>query len=132
MEGYWTMTSPKGGERLEIWKNESKYLITGKGVRVKGPDTMLLETISLTARGQDIYYIATVPDQNNAKPISFKMTGYENHVATFENPAHDFPQRIIYQYVPADADVDSDSIYVKVETLAGKGIDYAFRRKKKR
>ena len=130
MEGQWSMTNARGGERLEIWKAASKYSMVGKGVNVKGSDTLLLETIALTVKGDELFYVATVPNQNNEKPIAFKMVGYERNMATFENPVHDFPQRIIYRYAPAGAAaMDADSIYVKVESLDGNGIDYAFRRK---
>lgn len=130
LEGEWTMAHPNGGERLETWKKVDKTLFSGKGLKITGLDTSLLEFIHLRANGNSIDYIATVPNQNNAVPIAFTMTSHLDRTVTFENAAHDFPQRIIYRYVSRmDAMNDADSIYVKVESLDGQGIDYAFRRK---
>lgn len=131
LEGQWSMARPKGGERLEIWQTQSPYVIEGTGLKVNGTDTSLLESIQLSAKGKSIYYTPTVPDQNDAKPVPFKMTSYSDHTVTFENAAHDFPQRIIYRFKPASTHTmhDVDSIYVIVESLDGQGINYAFRRK---
>jgi hypothetical protein len=82
------------------------------------------------ATDKTVFYTPTVPDQNDAKPVPFRMVSYEGHVVVFENPDHDFPQRIVYRFVPRIADaVDADSMYVSVSSLAGEGIDFAFRRK---
>lgn len=131
LEGHWSMARPKGGERLELWQTSSPYLMEGKGLKVTGTDTALLESIQLTAKGKSIYYIPTVPDQNEAKPVPFKMSSYTDQTVTFENAAHDFPQRIVYRFQPASKSTlaDADSIYVVVESLDGQGINYAFRRK---
>jgi hypothetical protein len=130
MEGEWTMARPNGGERLETWRKVDKTLFNGKGLKITGRDTTLLEFIDLRSNGATIDYIATVPNQNNAVPIPFTLTSHLDRTAIFENAAHDFPQRIIYRYVPrTDETTDADSIYVKVESLDGQGIDYAFRRK---
>jgi hypothetical protein len=130
IEGEWTMARANGGERLEVWKKADNTLFNGKGLKITGRDTSLLELIALRSNGASIHYIATVPNQNNGVPIAFTMISHLDRTAIFENAAHDFPQRIIYRYVPRlDEKNDADSIYVKVESLDGQGIDYAFRRK---
>src|SRR6185503_13529181 len=94
LNGTWEMHRPVGGSRLEIWSQKNDESITGRGLRIEGPDTTLLEQIVLTYRDDYFWYIPTVPDQNNAMPIEFKLSKSENGNFTFENPEHDFPQRI--------------------------------------
>jgi hypothetical protein len=128
------MHRPVGGSRLEIWDQKNDESLTGKGLRIDSADTTLLEQIELTFSENFFWYIPTVPDQNNAMPIKFKLTKSENGIFTFENPEHDFPQRIIYRFQPvfsleSNKFSPGDSLLVRVETLTGEGIDYGFERK---
>ena len=71
-----------------------------------------------------IYYIAKPSGQAEA---SFKLVKLQNKEAVFENPQHDFPQRIIYRLQP------DGSLFARVEaTEKGKtrGIDYPYKRAK--
>lgn len=127
------MHRPVGGSRLEIWDQKNDESMTGTGLRIDSADTTLLEQIELTFSDSFFWYIPTVPDQNNAMPIKFKLTTSENGIFTFENPEHDFPQRIIYRFQPlfglaSNKFSPGDSLLVRVETLAGDGIDYGFKR----
>ena len=129
IEGDWTMTTKKGEQRMELWRKADKNLYTGKGVKVASGDTTLLESIRLSYHDEQTWYIPTVPDQNNAQPVPFKMVQSGENKVVFENPDHDFPQRILYQYLPGVKNSkDADSLYVRVEGLDGKGIDYWFRK----
>ncbi len=123
-----------GGTRLEIWTPYKDESIVGRGLLFNAKDTTMLEQIQLVSRDKDFYYIATVPDQNNGNPIEFKLVRTEGKVYTFENPHHDFPQRIVYTFKPvadqAENNTNADSLLVRVESLDGKGIDYGFSRKK--
>ena len=71
-----------------------------------------------------LYYVAKPSGQPEA---SFKLIKLENKEAVFENPQHDFPQRIIYRLQP------DGSLFARVEaTVKGqlRGIDYPFKRAK--
>lgn len=71
-----------------------------------------------------IYYIAKPSGQAEA---SFKLVKLQNQEAIFENPQHDFPQRIIYRLQP------DGSLFARVEaTVKGqmRGIDYPYKRAK--
>jgi hypothetical protein len=131
--GTWEMHRAAGGSRFEIWAPKNDFTLSGEGLRIEGTDTFLLEKIELVMKNDNFYYIPTIPDQNNAQPISFELKKTEGTVYTFENPGHDFPQRIIYRFKPADPDADlipsaKDSLLVRVESLDGEGIDYGFSR----
>jgi len=134
LTGTWEMRRSTGGTRLEIWTAHNEESIAGKGLMINDTDTTILEQIELTYRDNEFYYIATIPDQNNGNPIEFRLVKTEGRIFTFENPGHDFPQRIIYQFKPmeeqADNDIAIDSLLVRVEGLDGNGIDYGFSRKK--
>ena len=52
----------------------------------------------LLARMQDsIFYIPKVP--NNENPVPFKLNHCEKGKFTFENPKHDMPKLIEYEYL---------------------------------
>ena len=71
-----------------------------------------------------IYYVAKPSGQAEA---SFKLVKLQNKEAVFENPQHDFPQRIIYRLEAGG------SLFARVEaTENGKtrGIDYPYKRAK--
>ena len=134
LTGTWEMKRSAGGSRLEIWTQINNDSLVGKGIRIEGPDTFLLENIELITKNDGVWYRAIVPDQNNSQPIEFKLVKSEGTVFTFENEKHDFPQRIIYRYQPADKNANQDlirgdSLLVRVESLDGNGTDYGFSRR---
>jgi hypothetical protein len=134
LTGTWEMKRSAGGSRMEIWTQTNNESMTGKGIRIEGPDTFLLEKVELISKNDGVWYIATVPDQNNSLPIEFKLVKSEGTVYTFENAKHDFPQRISYRYIPADKNanqdlIPGDSLLVRVESLDGNGIDFGFARR---
>ena len=71
-----------------------------------------------------IYYVAKPSGQPEA---SFKLVKLQNNEAVFENPQHDFPQRIIYRLEAGG------SLFARVEATAKgqtRGIDYPYKRAK--
>ena len=71
-----------------------------------------------------IYYVAKPSGQDEA---SFKLVKLQNKEAVFENPQHDFPQRIIYSRL------SNGSLFARVEaTVRGqrRAIDYSYKRGK--
>lgn len=63
---------------------------------ITATDSIPLESIVLKKEGDDIFYIPTVKGQNNDQPVKFKLTSSSANQLVFENPAHDFPQKISY------------------------------------
>lgn len=100
--GTWQMRTPKGiiGE---TWKNGKANELNSEGYKIAGKDTIKLEKVQLVKKEDGIYYISTVKDQNDAKPVPFKLISSANNEFVFSNPAHDFPQRIVYHIVTADS-----------------------------
>jgi hypothetical protein len=107
-------TSPAGGSMLGV----SRTLRRNPG----GDSTIAWEFIRLYARGTDLVYAAQPHNQPAAEFVSEKVSDTE---AIFANPAHDFPQRIIYRRVR------TDSLRARVEgTQNGRtrGSDYPYAR----
>jgi hypothetical protein len=100
--GEWKNNTPRG-ILYEAWqvKNDSTY--AGKSSFVVGTDTVSSETVELGVRGGKLLYIPTVRNQNNGQPVTFTETTVTAKVLVFENPAHDFPQRITYTQVTSDS-----------------------------
>ena len=94
-------------------------------------DTTVLEAIELYHQDDHFWYVPVVPDQNNSLPVLFILISSEDNHFVFENPDHDFPQRIIYEFRPILSSSETksspgDSLFVRVESLDGNGIDYHF------
>jgi hypothetical protein len=93
----------------EIWTKTNDTVYSGRSFMIANNDTVFSESISLELKNNELFYIPTVSDQNNAKPIAFKFISIENTEIIFENKEHDFPQRIIYK------NPEYDSLYARVE-----------------
>ena len=80
MEEYWTV--PKGNSMVGIHRD------TGKG------RTLLFEFLRIEQQGDQIVYLSMPNGRSPATPFPLKEVSGTRVV--FENPSHDFPQRIIY------------------------------------
>jgi len=134
LTGTWEQKKPNGSSRFETWTKKDDHTLIGKGFKVMDKDTIILEAIELVYKDDFFWYIPTVPDQNDALPVPFKLEHTEEYKYTFENLKHDFPQRIIYQLKPIIRQSQyiasaGDTLFVRVEALNGKSIDYNFLKK---
>jgi hypothetical protein len=85
---------------VEEWHIADDSTLTGRSYFVKnGTDTIPQETIELSYRKGEWYYIPTLKNQNNAQPVPFKIIFLKGTEFISENPAHDFPQRIAYRRI---------------------------------
>lgn len=134
LEGVWEMKLTSGATRLEVWKESDNITLIGQSIKISGKDSVFLETIELVHRDNHFWYIPTVPDQNNALPVPFRLVKEEGMKLTFENPQHDFPQRIIYYLKPQTdtapyTPAQGDTLFVRIEALNEDGMDFQFIRK---
>ena len=100
--GNWQRIS-KEGILIEAWTQLNDSTYSGRSFFISNGDTLSSELISLEQRKGKLYYIPTVSDQNNRKSVIFTMTGLTDSSATFENPEHDFPQKIVYRFQKPDS-----------------------------
>ena len=122
LAGCWE-SNRNGREINEQWMKPSGGTMLGMGRTVAKGKTVEYEFVQIREE-QDgaLYYVAKPSGQSEA---SFKLIKLENREATFENPAHDFPQRVIYRLEP------DGSLFARVEgTSNGKsrGFDYPMKR----
>lgn len=122
--GTWKSTAA-GGESYEFWKRTGEERFDGGGFTLAGKDTSFSERLAMIATDSGLFYVADVA--HNAAPVYFKMTSQDSIATVFENPAHDFPTRIIYRQLPAN------SLHARIEGIRkGKiaGVDFVFQRVK--
>lgn len=91
--GTWKIT---GKETYERWDKTEGFSLKGVGYKMVGGLPEILEYIEIQKDGSQLNLIATVPTQNQGKAISFKLTSFGEKFV-FENPKHDFPQKIVYE-----------------------------------
>lgn len=102
LEGLWKMNG-KRGAIYEEWAIINDDYLQNKGYIIKIDDTIVTERVALTNNRDGIFYTSTVEDQNEKKPVSFKMTSSESNQFIFENLRLDFPKRIVYRFISADS-----------------------------
>ncbi len=101
--GSWQMKTAKGVTG-ETWKKVNDNELHNQGYKVNlAGDTSLLENVQLIKKGNDIYYMSLVKNQNEGKSVPFKLTTSTGKQFIFTNPAHDFPQRIVYEFITPDS-----------------------------
>lgn len=105
---------------VEVWGPINDTTLLGSTVMTRSGDTVYVEHVQLVATQNNFFYIPTVSNQNNKKPVVFKLTHSENNAFVFENQLHDYPQRIVYQKIHLDSiyafiDGIEDGQYSKME-----------------
>jgi len=100
--GKWENNSPDGN-LSESWKKVNDSIYDGESYFIKGKDTLHFEKIQMKQKGDALFYIATVKGQNNDKPVTFLHNDTIEKQLVFENPKHDFPQKIVYSQITKDS-----------------------------
>jgi hypothetical protein len=102
LKGTWENTMPEG--RLsEKWEKINDSLYKGQSFFIKDKDTLHYETINFYQKNGKLIYEPTVKGQNNDASVSFKLTKITDSLLVFENPAHDYPQKIVYRRITDDS-----------------------------
>jgi len=102
LEGSWEYNSPEGNLN-EIWTKENDSVLHGKAYFIEGKDTLHNESIVLQQVGEELIYSPTVKGQNNERATDFKLMLASDTQLSFENTAHDYPQKIVYRKVTNDS-----------------------------
>lgn len=122
LAGCWASESGESGSG-EHWLPLAGGTMFGIGRTVRNGKTVEYEylQIRLNAEGQPVYI--ALPSRQ--KETTFVATSVGDKAVTFENPQHDFPQRVIYKALP------DDRLAARIEGLRNgvvRGIDFPMRR----
>lgn len=90
LSGYW-LSCEGGRETAENWIGADAGMLLGTN---RSGDAYEFLRIAPNGRGGLSYF--SMPN-GRSPPTEFAMTAHAGQRAVFENPAHDFPQRIIYE-----------------------------------
>jgi hypothetical protein len=94
MAGSWSGSTARGVEMEEHWTAPKGNTMIGTHRDVAGGKTRLFEFLRIEQQGDQIVYLSMPNGRSPATPFPLKELSGTRVV--FENPAHDFPQRIIY------------------------------------
>jgi hypothetical protein len=119
LAGRWEGPSD-GGTFEEHWMTPVGGVMVGMGRMVKGEKTVFTEFIKIVETKEGVEYRAIVEGQPET---AFKLTKRSDGEAVFENPAHDFPQKIGYRK-------EKDGLFAWIEgSQGGKPAKMEFRLK---
>lgn len=124
--GNWENVSKESISR-EIWTQKNDSTLFAESFTMVEKDTVFYEKVDLIERNDSLIYTVSVRNQNKEKPVSFYMTKSSDSQIVFENPKHDFPNKIEYNKI------GTDSIFAKIYgTENGKemAIDFPMKRTK--
>ena len=125
LAGCWEMNDANRGMQItEMWMKPAGDAMIGVGRTLKAGKLVDFEFLRILETANGLAYISR--PSGNKEDTSFPLKKSSTHAATFENPAHDFPQRIIYTR-------NGDSLTARIEaTKDGKtrGSDFPYTRVK--
>jgi hypothetical protein len=94
-----TFRGPSGDTEIEeCWSEPRARSMLGTGRTMRAGKTVFFEFLAITRDEQGIVYTAW-PKGGPSTP--FRMTKSSANEVVFENPAHDFPKRILYRKDPS-------------------------------
>lgn len=96
LAGYWTNASEDGSSTIEeLWLPPAAgRLMVGVHRDVRNNERVFFEYLRIETRSDGVYYVSKPSNQDEA---AFRLVAHApGERAVFENPEHDFPQRIIY------------------------------------
>ena len=123
LAGCWEGTYANGRTVSEQWMKPLGGVMMGMSRTVRDGKTIAFENVRLEQSETGlIHYVANPSGQKEA---TFALVKLEGTKAIFENPAHDYPQRIIYHLL------SPDSLVARIEGTANgkeRGSNFPYRR----
>jgi len=94
LAGEWEATTPEGDVR-ESWGPPRGGAMLGTSHTVTGGRTVFFEYVRIEARATGLVYLASPLGRH--PPTAFALVESDRDRVVFENPTHDFPQRVVYE-----------------------------------
>lgn len=88
-------------EQWQLSPDNSFYI--GTGIAYKNNKIVSQEEMRISLENEELYYIVTVKNHNENQAIPFRLSSSTNNSVLFENPHHDFPQKIEYTMINQDS-----------------------------
>ena len=107
MAGCWEKKGKTEGSLISEHWTKPAGMMLGIARTVRNGKVRAFEYLRIIKKGSSIYYVAK-PSSAKTETL-FKLTSLKNKHVVFENPEHDFPQRIVY------ALADEQTMSVRVE-----------------
>lgn len=105
LAGCFAMETPRGVKIVEHWTRPEGGLMLGVNRTVRGDKAVAFEFLRIQVDGDALVYTA-MPNGKNETP--FRSTSQTDAEVVFENPAHDFPKRILYRK-------SADGVFARVD-----------------
>lgn len=112
-------------QSYENWTQKNDSTLLGHSFTLIGTDTVFAEKVTLKQVDDEVFFTVIAYQQNDDKPVTFKLSSTEAGIFTFDNPEHDFPTRISY------SNPSKDSIHAWIEGQVDgefQKIDFKFQR----
>ncbi len=114
LQGTWKVENE---ETYEHWDSLNDQRLKGFAYEIKDGRMNVSEYLDITQKNKAAIYTASVVKQNKGQDVAFKLMRADS-VFSFENPAHDFPKRVVYKRV------SDTEIYVEVSDGKDKKFSY--------
>jgi len=99
--GRWS-SADTSSSQFEEWEQLNDSTFQGKGYVLESGDTTFFETLEIHKEHGVWTYFAKVDQQNGAEVVPFRIGKQSNQKVEFVNPQHDFPKKIVYEFVADD------------------------------
>ena len=96
LEGAWSRTDPRGRRTEEYWTPPRAGTMFGTNRVIAGGRTVFFENLCIEAQ-EDGTLVYLASPKGRQPPTPFRMISATADEVVFENPEHDFPQRVIYR-----------------------------------
>ncbi|MBL4754322.1 MAG: hypothetical protein JKY52_12110 [Flavobacteriales bacterium] len=118
---YWVVGEWKGrvqgGMMFESWEIAEDGSMEGNACTIARGDTIFSESMQIIDKDGDIFYMVKLADVK--KTVAFKLVEISSKGCVFENPDHDFPNRIVY------ANTVGDMLLARIEGVRNQQPDTA-------
>ncbi|HUF08480.1 MAG TPA: DUF6265 family protein [Rhodothermales bacterium] len=94
MSGCWTTDGEEGDSYMSEQWTKPLGMMLGTNRTVREGSVGAYEFLKIEEREGEIYYVARPSGAIDETP--FKLTNLTDSTATFENPEHDFPKKLVY------------------------------------
>lgn len=100
--GEWKNTTPEM-DFTETWVKETDSSYKAQSYIIADKDTVFFEHVLLEVANDSLFYRVYERKEKLSQAVSFYATKIDKNEIVFENPKHDFPNKIIYSKITRDS-----------------------------